>query len=237
MNTAASTSEIAMIGFVICDIALRVASFGGRCSSRMMRSTDSMTTMASSTTIPMASTMPNKVSWLIEKSKTIHADHRAHERHRHDQRGNQRGAEALQEHEHHDEHQHHRDQQRDLMTSWIAVVMNLVESKGNEPLDARRKAALQLVHARLDLLRHFECVRAGLQQHAEAGHRLVVEPHIESISRGTELDARDVFEPNARAVRLGAKNDVFEFGHRREAAFGGHLRRDLLAWQRRTCAQ
>ena len=86
MNTAASTTEIAMIGLVICVIALRVASFGGRCSSRMMRSTDSMTTMASSTTMPIASTMPNKVSWLIEKSEERHADERAHERHRHDQR-------------------------------------------------------------------------------------------------------------------------------------------------------
>jgi len=69
MNTAASTRDIAMIGLVIWSMALRVASRGERCSSRMMRSTDSITTMASSTTMPMASTMPNKVSWLIEKPK------------------------------------------------------------------------------------------------------------------------------------------------------------------------
>ena len=36
----------------------------------MMRSTFSITTMASSTTMPIASTMPNKVSWLIEKCST-----------------------------------------------------------------------------------------------------------------------------------------------------------------------
>jgi hypothetical protein len=68
-NTAASTSEIAMMGLVIWSMALRVASLGDRCSSRISRSTDSMTTMASSTTIPMASTMPNNVSWLIENPK------------------------------------------------------------------------------------------------------------------------------------------------------------------------
>ena len=51
-----------------------------------------------------------------------------------------------------------------------------------EPLDARRKAGLQLVHARLDLLRHFERVRARRQQHTEAGDRLVVEPHVERIA-------------------------------------------------------
>ena len=36
MNTAASTSEMAMIGLVIWSMALRVASRGERCSSRMM---------------------------------------------------------------------------------------------------------------------------------------------------------------------------------------------------------
>ena len=66
MNTAASTTLMVMIGPVIWPIALRVASFGDRPSSRMMRSTASITTMASSTTIPIASTMPKRLSWLIE---------------------------------------------------------------------------------------------------------------------------------------------------------------------------
>ena len=48
---------MATIAPVICCIALRVASFGGSCSSRMMRSTASTTTMASSTTMPIASTI------------------------------------------------------------------------------------------------------------------------------------------------------------------------------------
>ena len=67
MNTAASTEVIATIAPVIWCIALRVASFAGRCSSRMMRSTASTTTMASSTTMPIASTMANSDSWLMEK--------------------------------------------------------------------------------------------------------------------------------------------------------------------------
>jgi hypothetical protein len=36
----------------------------------MMRSTFSITTIASSTTIPIASTIPNKVSWLMLKPNT-----------------------------------------------------------------------------------------------------------------------------------------------------------------------
>ncbi len=55
-----------MMAAVICFMALRVASFGSRLSSRMMRSTASTTTIASSTTIPIASTIANRVSWLIE---------------------------------------------------------------------------------------------------------------------------------------------------------------------------
>ncbi|MGY3464340.1 hypothetical protein ACVW0I_001211 [Bradyrhizobium sp. LM6.11] len=65
-NTAISTSVMPMMAPVICDIAFRVASFGGNPSSAMMRSTFSTTTMASSTRIPTASTMPNIESMLME---------------------------------------------------------------------------------------------------------------------------------------------------------------------------
>ncbi|MNC93695.1 hypothetical protein D3C83_103810 [compost metagenome] len=66
MNTAHSTSTMAMIGLVTSRIALTAASRGPRPSSCMMRSTFSSTTIASSTTMPIASTMPNSVSVLIE---------------------------------------------------------------------------------------------------------------------------------------------------------------------------
>ena len=66
MNTAISTTAIATTAPEICAIALRVASRGDNPSSRMMRSTFSITTIASSTTMPIASTMPNSDSWLIE---------------------------------------------------------------------------------------------------------------------------------------------------------------------------
>ena len=65
-NTDTSTTVTPTIAPLICDIALRVASRGGRPSSLMMRSTFSTTTIASSTTMPTTSTMPNMVSTLIE---------------------------------------------------------------------------------------------------------------------------------------------------------------------------
>ena len=51
----------------------------------MLRSTFSITTIASSTTMPMASTMPNSVSMLIEKPERDHADEGADDGDRHRQ--------------------------------------------------------------------------------------------------------------------------------------------------------
>ena len=65
-KTDTSTSTIAMIGLVTSRIAMIAASRAFSCSSCMIRSTFSSTTMASSTTMPIASTMPNRVSVLIE---------------------------------------------------------------------------------------------------------------------------------------------------------------------------
>ncbi len=66
-NTAHSTSTIAITGPPTSSIARFAASFGGRLCSFMLRSTFSITTIASSTTMPMASTRPNSVSMLMEK--------------------------------------------------------------------------------------------------------------------------------------------------------------------------
>lgn len=70
MNTAASTTVMATTAPVIWVIAFCVAAFGSRCSSLMMRSTFSITTIASSTTMPIASTIANSVSWLMVKPIT-----------------------------------------------------------------------------------------------------------------------------------------------------------------------
>ena len=56
-----------MTAEVIWLIAFTVASYGDSRSSRMMRSTFSITTIASSTRMPMAMTIANSVSTLIEK--------------------------------------------------------------------------------------------------------------------------------------------------------------------------
>ena len=67
MNTAHSTSTMAMTAPETSRIASMAASLGDILCSFIRRSTFSSTTMASSTTIPMASTMANRVRVLIEK--------------------------------------------------------------------------------------------------------------------------------------------------------------------------
>ena len=69
-NTEHSTSTIATTGPETSSMALIVASFTPRPSSCMIRSTFSITTMASSTTIPMASTNPKSVSVLMENPRS-----------------------------------------------------------------------------------------------------------------------------------------------------------------------
>ena len=65
-NTETSVTLMPMSADEIWPIAFLVASRGDRPSSLMMRSTFSITTMASSTRMPTASTMANMVSTLIE---------------------------------------------------------------------------------------------------------------------------------------------------------------------------
>src|SRR3954466_3176452 len=66
-NTDTSTSVMPMTAEVIWLIAFTVASYGDSRSSVMMRSTFSITTIASSTRMPIAMTIANSVSTLIEK--------------------------------------------------------------------------------------------------------------------------------------------------------------------------
>ena len=68
MNTADSTSAMAISAVPTSSMVERAASMGAS-PSASLRSTFSTTTMASSTTMPTASTRPNSVSMLMEKPK------------------------------------------------------------------------------------------------------------------------------------------------------------------------
>ena len=66
-NTAQMTAVTPTIAPPMPCMALMAAVVASQCSSCMIFSTASTTTIASSTTMPMASTRPNSVSMLIEK--------------------------------------------------------------------------------------------------------------------------------------------------------------------------
>src|SRR5580658_8119804 len=69
-NTEINTSDVATTALDTSVMATEVAVRASVPSSLMCRWTFSITTMASSTTSPVASVMPNRVSELMEKSKT-----------------------------------------------------------------------------------------------------------------------------------------------------------------------
>ena len=69
-KTEHSTSTIATRARLTWRMARSAATAGDTPSLAMMRSTFSITTIASSTTMPIASTRPNNVSRLIEKPST-----------------------------------------------------------------------------------------------------------------------------------------------------------------------
>ncbi|MNI72280.1 hypothetical protein D3C73_1282140 [compost metagenome] len=66
INTAHNTSTMATTGPATSSMARLAASLGVILCTCMLRSTFSITTIASSTTMPMASTMPNSVSMFTE---------------------------------------------------------------------------------------------------------------------------------------------------------------------------
>ena len=70
-NTEHSTSTMAISARLTWRMARSAATAGGTRSWAMIRSTFSMTTIASSTTIPIASTSANKVSTLIESPRAL----------------------------------------------------------------------------------------------------------------------------------------------------------------------
>ncbi len=146
---------------------------------------------------------------------------RAEQRHRHRGERNQRRAPVLQEDEHHQEHEQHRLAQRDHHLA----DRDLDEKRGvvdDLLLEAGREALGELGHRRVHFLGDVERVRPGLQEDADQGGAAVVDaPHEAVVARG-ELDARDVRETQARAVGIGADDDVLEFLRLREPS----LRRD-----------
>ncbi len=130
-------------------------------------------------------------------------------RYRHDQGRNQRGTDVLQEHQHHQEYQHHRTGER---------VHDLADGHGDElggiergdPGDARRKAALQLIHAIAYGLHHFQDIGPGQHRDAAAGDGLAVHLVIQAVGVGCQLQACDITQAHGGAVRIRAQNDVLE---------------------------
>ena len=169
----------------------------------MMRSTFSMTTMASSTTMPIASTRPNNVSTLIDIPNASNPRNvpmtltgtasigisvaRQLWRKRNTTSVTRIIASTSV-----------------IVTSWIDALTNGVVSNGNAHVHALREAGLHLVQPVHDRLLHRERVRAGAHVEQHERRRLAVQASLEVVASRAEHRPADVAQAN-RPSRPGAR--------------------------------
>ena len=118
-------------------------------------------------------------------------------------------AKTLQEQVHHQEHQRHGLDQghghfRDGDFDEARTVV------GNLVLHALREQLRQLVHALMHGRRGGERVARGRELHADAGGRIAVQARRGRIGLGAQFVARDIAQPDAGTVGVGAQHDVAE---------------------------
>ena len=236
MNTAASTTVIATTAPVIWPIALRVASFGDRPSSVMMRSTFSITTIASSTTMPIASTMPNRVSWLIVKP-SISMPRNVPSRATGITRVGMMVARMFCRNSSITRNTRMIASISVCTTSLIEMVTKAVLSYGLNQVTPGGKLGASSSILRAHRVGHVQRIGAGQQLDRERADRLAVELGVEAITLRAEADPGHVTERDGGAVGVGAQDDVAELLGRGEAPLGRHRGSELLAGHGRIGAQ
>ena len=220
-NTDSSTSVIAMIGAVISRMALLVACLGVRCgSSSMIRSTFSITTIASSTTMPMASTSASSDTVFARVADRQQHGEGADQRDRHGDDRDQRGAQLAEEQEDHERDQDERLEQRvdDLLHGRRHEHRGVVEDVVGEIV---REALAQLApSAARTLIRDLHGIGARrlIDADRRRGTAVVAAELVGGL--GAEVDPGDVAQPHDRAVRIGAQHDLVELRRRWSGAPG-----------------
>ena len=185
MNTASSTTVMAMIGPPSSRAACMAAAIGAMPSSRC-RLTFSTTMMASSTTRPIASTSASSVSRLIEKPSASMIRQRADQRQRDGDDGNQHRARRPEEGEY---HQHDDDQRldqrdRDLVDGAVHEIGRVVDDGA---VQARSAAGLDLRETiALHAVDDGQQVRAGRHLDADEHAGLAVEGDARLVAVGAE---------------------------------------------------
>ena len=207
-NTASRTSEVARIGLVTSRMACIAASRGvSPCAN--LRCTFSTTMMASSTTMPIDKTRPNSVITLMLNPSAFSAANvpisetgmaidgitviRQFCRNTYTTSTTRISASSSV-----------------FTTSLIELVdeaRGVVEDAGLEVLrEPLRQARHFLLHPAGDGKR----VRAGQLIDADVRRRIAVEKAERGVVARAQLDARDVLDPHAGTVRMGADDDVLE---------------------------
>jgi len=170
------------------------------------------------------------------EAEGVEAGQRAHQGYRHDDSRDDRDAQVFQEQVHHQEDQDHRLGQR-LDHFGNRDLDEAAGVVGNLPGNALGKVLLQFRHASLDGLGDIQGVAVGSNAHGDGGGRLAVDAGEDVVVLGAEFDARDVPDPQRRAVGLGADDDVAEFLWGLQAAAGDDDGIEFLAGGSRHLAQ
>ena len=203
--------------------------------SAITRSTFSTTTIASSTTTPMPSTRASSETVLAEKptaSRTAKVPIRLTGM---ATIGNDRRADIAEEQEHDEHHQREGDGER---------LLHFVDRGGDERravvehagLQAIGEALAEFVQRGLHARRGLHRIGAGREIEADGHRRVAVQPALGVHVRRTQLDARDVGQPQHRTVGIGADHDVAELLGGDQASLRLHVELELRRIAGRPCA-
>ena len=163
-------------------------------------------------------------------------DHeRADERHRHGAKRDKGCAPALEKDEDDEDDERERFEQReDDLAHAGGDGAGSIQTHG--VIHVGREMLRDSRHQRLHAVRGVERVRAGKLVAGEDGRRFPIEPPVQAVDLRAELDPRDLFQAQQRAVRIGADDDLAELLPARQAAGRADGVGELLAGRRRFAA-
>src|SRR5262249_53374702 len=207
-NTAHSVSAIEISAPPTSSI-VRWAASTGDMPSRMLRSTFSTTTIASSTTMPTASTRPNRDRLLSEMPKAARIANVPTSDTGIAMTGMMVARQLCRNKEHDAHHQQdgHENRDDDLVDRLRDEDRRVID---DDRVDAGRKILLQLLHRRHDLMIDSERVGAGLGIDEQGRRIAAVHVSRAAVIRGADLDATDVPDAGHASSAVGLDDDVGE---------------------------
>ncbi len=235
-NTDSSTRVMPMIGAVICPMAFFVASAGVSSGWFLHHVLDVLDhdngVVDHDTDRQHDGEQRHGVGGISDR---LEHDEGADQADRHGEHRDQRGAQAAEEEE------HDQDDEDKGLDQRLLHLMDRVGDEdggvvGDLPGEIHGKALLQPRHEFSHCAERIDRVRARRLIDGDGRRRRTIEARLAVEVGGAELQPRHIAQPQDRAVRIGANDDVFEFGDGGQAALGRNVELQLLVVGDRTGA-